>query len=69
MLGKVGRSSWGDIQDELQDQGNKKGTIDLALKFMEATGELIGIKEHFPSGKAMTFYDFNPGFDPVQNDS
>jgi hypothetical protein len=66
MLAKVGRSSWGDIQDELQDRGSKKGTIDLALKFMVSTGELIGIKETFPSGKAMTFYDFNPNFNPLQ---
>jgi hypothetical protein len=66
MLAKVGRSSWGDIQDELQDQGNKQGSINLALKFMVSTGEIIGIKEEFSSGKSMTFYDFNPEFNQLQ---
>jgi hypothetical protein len=60
MLSKVGRSSWGDIQDELKENGHKKPTINRALKFMESTGELTAIEEKFSSGKSMTFYDFNP---------
>lgn len=66
MISMVGRSSWGDIQNELQDRGNKKGSIDLALKFMVGIGELIAIKETFHTGKSMTFYDFNPEFTPLQ---
>jgi hypothetical protein len=67
MLAKVGRSSWGDIQTELQDRGSKSGTVNLALKFMVSMGELIAMKEDFRSGKSMTFYDFNPDFNPLQN--
>jgi hypothetical protein len=63
MLHKFGRSSWSEIQTELQDAGHVKGTIDLALKAMEKAGEIAKVKETFSSGKACTFYDFDPTFD------
>lgn len=55
-----GKTAWGEIQDELQEQGHAKNTIDRALKFMVANSELAKWEEHFPSGKKCTFYDFDP---------
>lgn len=63
MLTTFGRSSWSEIQSELQDKGHVKGTIDLALKAMEKSGEILKIKQDFPSGKSCSFYDFDPDFD------
>lgn len=59
-LANYGRSAWGDIQDELQEQGHAKNTITRALECMVKIGELIKIEETFPSGKKCSFYDFNP---------
>lgn len=59
MIEKFGRSSWSEIQTELQDAGHARGTIDLALKAMVKLGELVKINESFPSGKSCTFYDLN----------
>jgi hypothetical protein len=56
-----GKTAWGEIQDELTEQGHAKNTIDRALKFMVATSILMKWEEHFPSGKKCTFYDFEPG--------
>ncbi len=55
-----GKTAWGEIQDELQEQGHAKNTIDRALKFMVANSVLAKWEEHFPSGKKCTFYDFDP---------
>jgi hypothetical protein len=56
-----GKTAWGEIQDELTEQGHAKNTIDRALKFMVASSILMKWEEHFPSGKKCTFYDFEPG--------
>jgi hypothetical protein len=65
-LRKYGRSAWGEIQDELQEQGHAKNTIGRALECMVKIGELVKVEEVYKSGKKCSFYDFDPDYDQSQ---
>lgn len=59
-LATVGRSAWGEIISELEEQGVSKSTTNRALKYLVETDEIVTYKEKFPSGKECSFYEIDP---------